>query len=65
MFQAVARHSEAFCGLPVNWKTEVLITAGATEALAAAFLGLVSPGDEVPYMQPIAISVVMGVDYIR
>ena len=45
--QAVARHSEDFCGLKVDWQTQTLITAGATEALAATFLALVNPGDEV------------------
>ena len=46
--QAVARHSERYAGIPVNWQTETLITVGATEALAAAFLGLINQGDEVP-----------------
>ncbi|KAK9813470.1 hypothetical protein WJX73_000730 [Symbiochloris irregularis] len=50
--QAVARHSERYVGLPVNWQTETLITVGATEALAAAFLGLVNPGDEVIIFDP-------------
>lgn len=45
--QAVARHSEANQGLPVDWASETLITVGATEGLAAAFLGLLNPGDEV------------------
>ncbi len=46
--QAVARHSEDFSGLQVDWKTQTLLTAGATEALAAAFLAFINPGDEVP-----------------
>lgn len=45
--QAVARHSEKQQGLPVDWATETLITIGATEGLAACFLGLLNPGDEV------------------
>ena len=45
--QAVARHSEDFCGLKVDWQTQTLMTAGATEALAATFLALINPGDEV------------------
>ncbi|WP_143665129.1 aminotransferase class I/II-fold pyridoxal phosphate-dependent enzyme, partial [Streptomyces cacaoi] len=32
--------------------TEVLVTAGATEALAAALLALVEPGDEVIALEP-------------
>ena len=47
ILQAVARHSEDFSGLKVNWQTQTLLTAGATEALAATFLSLVNPGDEV------------------
>jgi aspartate/methionine/tyrosine aminotransferase len=45
--QAVARHSEANQGLPCDWATETLITVGATEGIASAFMGLINPGDEV------------------
>jgi aspartate/methionine/tyrosine aminotransferase len=45
--QAVARHSEANQGLPCDWQTETLITVGATEGIASAFMGLINPGDEV------------------
>ncbi len=38
--QAVARHQQRFYGLGYNPDTEVLITAGATEAIAAALLAL-------------------------
>lgn len=31
----------------MDWATETLITVGATEGIAAAFLGLLNPGDEV------------------
>lgn len=50
--QAVARHSKDFSGLEVDWKTETMLTAGATEALAAAFLAFINPGDEVPTATP-------------
>ncbi|KXZ55357.1 hypothetical protein GPECTOR_3g487 [Gonium pectorale] len=50
--QAVARHSEANQGIPVDWATETLVTVGATEGLAAAFLGLINPGDEVIMFDP-------------
>jgi hypothetical protein len=43
----VARHSEANQGIPVDWASETLVTVGATEGIAAAFLGLLNPGDEV------------------
>ncbi|BDA50079.1 probable N-succinyldiaminopimelate aminotransferase DapC [Coccomyxa sp. Obi] len=50
--QAVARYSEASSGIPANWQTETLITVGATEALASAFMGLLNRGDEVILFDP-------------
>jgi N-succinyldiaminopimelate aminotransferase len=40
-------------GLDLNWETEVTVTSGATEALAAAILALVQAGDEVILFQPL------------
>lgn len=51
--QAVAAHYNRTQGLDLDWKTEVTVTSGATEALAAAFLALVEPGDEVIVFQPV------------
>jgi aspartate/methionine/tyrosine aminotransferase len=51
--QAVAGHYAATQALDLDWQSEVTITSGATEALAAAFLGLVQPGDEVVLFQPL------------
>ena len=51
--QAVAAHYGRAQGLDLNWETEVVVTSGATEALAAAFLSLISPGDEVVLFQPL------------
>lgn len=51
--QAVAAHAQRFYGLDVNWQTEVMVTSGATEALAACFFGLVDPGDEVVLIEPL------------
>jgi N-succinyldiaminopimelate aminotransferase len=51
--QAVAQHNERFYGLDVDWQTEVLVTSGATEALADCFFGLVEPGDEVVLIEPL------------
>jgi N-succinyldiaminopimelate aminotransferase len=51
--QAVAAHYKRAQGLDLDWKTEVTVTSGATEALAAAFLALVEPGDEVIVFQPV------------
>jgi len=49
---AVAAHQKRFRGLDYDPDTEVLITAGATEAIAAAMLALLEPGDEVIAFEP-------------
>lgn len=51
--EAVAGHYRRSQGLDLDWKTEVTVTSGATEALAATFLALVEPGDEVVVFQPV------------
>ncbi|MFZ5720600.1 MAG: aminotransferase [Pseudomonadota bacterium] len=50
--QAVAAHYGRTQGLDLDWATEVTVTSGATEALAASFLALIEPGDEVVVFQP-------------
>jgi N-succinyldiaminopimelate aminotransferase len=50
--QAIAAHQKRFYGLEVDPDTEVLVTAGATEAIAAAMLALLEPGDEVIAFEP-------------
>jgi N-succinyldiaminopimelate aminotransferase len=52
LLNAIARHQERFYGLTVNPETEVLVTAGATEALAATLLALLETGDEVVTFEP-------------
>ncbi|MFF8291415.1 pyridoxal phosphate-dependent aminotransferase [Streptomyces sp. NPDC016309] len=49
---AVADHQRERYGLAYDPDTEVLVTAGATEAIAAALLALVEPGDEVIALEP-------------
>jgi N-succinyldiaminopimelate aminotransferase len=49
---AVAEHQADWYGLHFDPDTEVLVTAGATEAIAAALLALVNPGDEVIAFEP-------------
>ncbi|MFF2007493.1 pyridoxal phosphate-dependent aminotransferase [Streptomyces sp. NPDC058195] len=49
---AIAGHQQRFYGLPVDPDTEVLVTAGATEAIAATMLALLEPGDEVIAFEP-------------
>ena len=50
--QAIAEHQQRFYGLSFDPGTEVLVTAGATEAVAATLLALVEPGDEVIAFEP-------------
>lgn len=50
--QAVAAHYNAYHGLDLDWAREVTITSGATEAIAAAFLAFIEPGDEVVLFEP-------------
>jgi len=50
--QAVAAHNARFYGLQVDWQTQVLVTSGATEAVAASMLALLNPGDEVVLFEP-------------
>ena len=50
--QAVAQHYAAHQGVSLDWEQEVMITSGATEAIAGALLALIRPGDEVILFQP-------------
>ena len=50
--QAVAAHQQRFYGLDLDPDVDVLITAGATEGIAAAILALCEPGDEVVTLEP-------------
>jgi N-succinyldiaminopimelate aminotransferase len=49
---AIVEHQRRWYGLDYDQDTEVLVTAGATEAIAAALLALVEPGDEVIALEP-------------
>ncbi|GAA0203870.1 MULTISPECIES: pyridoxal phosphate-dependent aminotransferase [unclassified Aeromicrobium] len=49
---AVAEHQRRWYGLEVDPETEVAVTTGATEAIAAAVLGIVEAGDEVIVLEP-------------
>lgn len=51
--QAVAEHAQRFQGLEIDWQTEVLVTSGATEALADCLFGLIEAGDEVVLIEPL------------
>src|ERR1017187_2205083 len=62
--QAIADHAERFYGLRYDPAEEILVTAGATEAVAAPMLALVEPGDEViafePYYDSYAANIAMA-----
>lgn len=51
--QAVARANERSYGLAIDADTEVVVTSGATEALAASLAALIAPGDEVVLIEPL------------
>ena len=61
---AIVAHEERFWGLRRDPDTEVGVTAGATEAVAAGILALCEPGDEVvcfePYYDSYAASVTLA-----
>jgi aspartate/methionine/tyrosine aminotransferase len=50
--EAVAAHYKRFQDLDLDAANEVMVTSGATEALAGALLALIEPGDEVVLFQP-------------
>lgn len=62
--QAVAEHQRRWYGLQYDADTEVLVTTGATEGIAAAMLALCGPGDEVvtfePYYDSYAATIAMA-----
>ncbi|MDR6955627.1 aspartate/methionine/tyrosine aminotransferase [Ancylobacter sp. 3268] len=51
--QAAAAHYRHWQGLELDPTTEIMVTSGATEALAGALLALIEPGDEVVLFQPL------------
>ncbi|MCU1549527.1 MAG: aminotransferase class I/II-fold pyridoxal phosphate-dependent enzyme [Glaciihabitans sp.] len=52
LLEAIAEHQQRFYGVQWDPVTEVLVTAGATEALAATILALTDEGDEVVTFEP-------------
>jgi len=51
--RAIADHYRAHQAIDLDWQSEIVVTSGATEAIAATILALVSPGDEVVLIQPL------------
>src|SRR3954471_22610460 len=50
--QAIARHQRRHYGVDLDPDSQVVVTTGCTEGVAAALLGLVDPGDEVVVLEP-------------
>jgi N-succinyldiaminopimelate aminotransferase len=61
--QAVAEHQQRFYGITLDPDSQVVVTTGATEAVAAALLGLVDPGDEVIALEPFYDSYTAGIQF--
>ncbi len=61
---AIAAHQREYWRLEYDPDSEVLVTAGATEAIAAAILAMCEPGDEVvcfePYYDSYAASIALA-----
>jgi N-succinyldiaminopimelate aminotransferase len=51
--QAVAAHYAEHQRIQLDWQREITITSGATEAIAAALLAFIEPGDEVILFEPL------------
>ncbi len=50
--QAIAAHQRHCYGLQPDWQSEVVVSTGASEGIAATLLALLSPGDEVVMFDP-------------
>ena len=59
--QAIADHQRRFYGIDLDPDCEIVVTAGATEALAGALLGMLDAGDEVIVFEPMYDSYRAGI----
>jgi N-succinyldiaminopimelate aminotransferase len=59
--QAIAEHQHRFYGYELDPASEIVVTAGATEALAGALLGMLDAGDEVVVFEPMYDSYQAGI----
>ena len=64
LLSAIASHQERFYGVSLDPSSQVLVTAGATEAIASVVLALCESGDEVvtfePYYDSYAASIALA-----
>ena len=58
---AIAEHQQRWYGLELDPATQIVVTAGATEALAGAMLGMLDAGDEVVVFEPMYDSYQAGI----
>ncbi len=59
--EAIAAHQARFYGIRLDPETQVQVTFGATEAIAAALLGICEPGDDVVCLEPYYDSYAAGI----
>jgi N-succinyldiaminopimelate aminotransferase len=59
--EAIAAHQHRFYGIDLDPQTQVQVTFGATEAIAAALLGICEPGDDVVCFEPYYDSYAAGI----
>jgi N-succinyldiaminopimelate aminotransferase len=59
--QAIAEHQQRWYGIDLDPASEIVVTAGATEALAGALLGMLDAGDEVVVFEPMYDSYQAGI----
>src|SRR5215204_1670689 len=59
--EAIAAHQRRFYGIELDPDTQVQVTFGATEAIAAALLGICEPGDDVVCFEPYYDSYAAGI----
>ncbi|WP_308191244.1 aminotransferase class I/II-fold pyridoxal phosphate-dependent enzyme [Spelaeicoccus albus] len=52
LLDAIAGHQQRFYGIDLDPASEILVTTGATEAIASTLLALIKPGDEVVIFEP-------------
>ncbi|EWT06097.1 aminotransferase [Intrasporangium chromatireducens Q5-1] len=52
LLASISAHQERFYGLRVDPRTQILVTVGATEAIASVILAMCEPGDEVVTFEP-------------
>jgi N-succinyldiaminopimelate aminotransferase len=59
--EAIAEHQQRWYGIDLDPSSEIVVTAGATEALAGALLGMLDAGDEVVVFEPMYDSYQAGI----